>query len=168
MLLITIFVELHLVDGRSRMWAVVHRPSLDGRAVPWPWEERRGQSMAWSRHGHGVANVNQKRPHCVNQTGKTYFKPLATRHGRGTTWVRQGHGMLCVNRPLEFSLPKPWHLQAFNWQRFCSHRPRIRSSLFCFSTLTIEAAHMCESSELTSYAARYNNAEGHNLSNISR
>jgi len=25
-------------------------PSLDGRAVPWPREERHGQSMAWARH----------------------------------------------------------------------------------------------------------------------
>jgi len=34
--------------------------------------------------------VNQTRPHCVNQMGKTHSKPLAARHGRG---------MLCVNRP---------------------------------------------------------------------
>ena len=27
------------------------RPSLDGRAVLWSWEERHGQSMAWARHG---------------------------------------------------------------------------------------------------------------------
>jgi len=26
--------------------------------------------------------------HCVNQMGKTYYKPLAARHGRGTAWVR--------------------------------------------------------------------------------
>ena len=28
------------------------RPSLDGRAVPWPWEERYGRSMAWAWHGN--------------------------------------------------------------------------------------------------------------------
>ena len=49
-----------------------------------------------------MASVNQTRPHCVNQMGKTYSKPLAARHGRGTAWARHGHGMLCVNRPLEY------------------------------------------------------------------
>ena len=53
---------------------------------------------AW--HGHGIASVNQTRPHCVNQMGKTHSKPLAARHGRGTAWARHGDGMLCVNRPL--------------------------------------------------------------------
>ena len=53
---------------------------------------------AWSEHG--MASVNQTRPHCVNQVGKTHSKPLATQHGRGTAWARHGHGMLCVNRPL--------------------------------------------------------------------
>ena len=43
---------------------------------------------AW--HGRGMVRVNQTRPHCINQMGKTHSKPLAARHGRG---------MLCVNRP---------------------------------------------------------------------
>jgi len=30
-----------------------------------------------------MASVNQTRPHCVNQMGKTQSKPLAARHGRG-------------------------------------------------------------------------------------
>ena len=38
--------------------------------------------MAWARHGHGMASVNQTRPHRVNQMGKTHSKPLAARHGR--------------------------------------------------------------------------------------
>ena len=33
---------------------------------------------AW--HGRGMASVNQTRPHCVNQMGKTHSKPLAARH----------------------------------------------------------------------------------------
>jgi len=45
---------------------------------------------AWSEHG--MASVNQTRPHCVNQMGKTHSKPLVAWHG---------NGMLCVNRPLE-------------------------------------------------------------------
>ena len=53
---------------------------------------------AWSEHGmgmawHGMASVNQTRPHCVNQMGKTHSKPLAARHGRGTAWARHGRGM---------------------------------------------------------------------------
>ena len=50
--------------------------------------------MAW--HGHGMASVNQIRPHCVNQMGKTHSKPL----GHGMAGERHGRGMLCVNRPL--------------------------------------------------------------------
>ena len=40
----------------------------------------------WSRHG--TASVNQTRPHCANQTGKTHSKPSVARHGRGRTWAR--------------------------------------------------------------------------------
>ena len=54
---------------------------------------------AW--HGHGMASVNQTRPHCVNQMGKTHSKLLAARHGRGTAWARLGNAMLCVNQPLK-------------------------------------------------------------------
>ena len=50
--------------------------------------ERHGWSTAWARHGHGMASVNQTRPRCVNQMGKTQSKPLAARHGRGTAWAR--------------------------------------------------------------------------------
>ena len=35
-----------------------------------------------------MASVNQTRPHCVNQMGKTHSNPLAARHA------------MCVNRPL--------------------------------------------------------------------
>ena len=60
--------------------------------------EKNGMVRAW--HGHGMASVNQTRPHCVNQMGKTHSKPLAAQHGRGMAWAQHGHGMLCVNRPL--------------------------------------------------------------------
>ena len=43
--------------------------------------EKNGMVGAW--HGHDMASVNQTRPHCVNQMGKTHSKPLAARHGRG-------------------------------------------------------------------------------------
>jgi hypothetical protein len=41
---------------------------------------------AW--HGHGMASVNQTRPHGVNQMGKTHSKHLAARHDRGPAWAR--------------------------------------------------------------------------------
>jgi hypothetical protein len=80
-LLITIFVELRVVAGRSRTrtgspQAVSRRPCC---AVAL-------RRTAWSEHG--MASVNQTRPHCVNQMGKTHSKPLAARHGRGTAWAR--------------------------------------------------------------------------------
>ena len=61
--------------------------------------EKNGMVGAW--HGDGMASVNQTRPRCVNQMGKTHSKPLAARHSRGTAWARHGNGMLCVNRPLK-------------------------------------------------------------------
>ena len=53
--------------------------------------EKNGMVGAWQRHG--MTGVNQTRPHCVNQMGKTHSKPLAAGHGRGTAWARQGNGM---------------------------------------------------------------------------
>jgi hypothetical protein len=51
-----------------------------------------GMVVAW--HGRGMAHVNQTRPHCVNQVGKTQSKPLAARHGRGMAGAaREWHGM---------------------------------------------------------------------------
>jgi len=44
--------------------------------------EKNGMVRAW--YGRGIASVNQTRPHCVNQMGKTHSKPLAAWHGRGT------------------------------------------------------------------------------------
>ena len=35
-----------------------------------------------------MAFVNQTRPHCVNQMGKTHSKHLAARHVRETAWER--------------------------------------------------------------------------------
>jgi hypothetical protein len=48
--------------------------------------ERLGRGIVWERHGLGMACVNQTRPHCVNQVGKTQSKPSGERHGMGTTW----------------------------------------------------------------------------------
>ena len=45
-------------------------------------------AMVGACHGHGMASVNQIRPQCVNQMGKTHSKTLAARHDRGTAWER--------------------------------------------------------------------------------
>ena len=57
--------------------------------------EKNGVVRAW--HGRGMASVNQTRPHCINQMGKTHSKPLGARHGRGTAWAWH---VMCVNRPV--------------------------------------------------------------------
>jgi len=58
MLLITIFVELRVVAERSQTRAGSPQTVSRRPAVSWPWEERHGQSMAWARHGHGMATFN--------------------------------------------------------------------------------------------------------------
>ena len=85
MLLITIFVELCMVAGRSRTRA--GSPQAVSRRPCCAVALRR---TAWSEHGmgRGIASVNQTRSHCVNQMGKTHSNPLAARHGSGTAWAR--------------------------------------------------------------------------------
>ena len=80
MFLITIFVELRVVAGRSRTRA--GSPQAVSRRPCCAVALRR---TAWSEHG--MASVNQTRPHCVNQMGKTHSKPLVARHGRVTAWA---------------------------------------------------------------------------------
>jgi hypothetical protein len=101
LLLLTTFVELRVVAGRSRAGAgrphaVSGRPMLSHtyHAVPMPLYAalcrglrgrfQNGMVVAWQ--GNGMACVNQTRPHCVNQMGKTQSKLLAERHGRGKAW----------------------------------------------------------------------------------
>jgi hypothetical protein len=113
MLLITNFLEFRVVAGISwklvdRQHAVVGRPMLIhtyhavrllfpcrhlAATLPRPCHgverslsERHIRGMAGKRHGNGMGCVNQTRPHCVNQMGKTQSKALAERHGRGTAW----------------------------------------------------------------------------------
>jgi hypothetical protein len=95
MRLITTFVELRVIAGRSRT-----RAGSPQAVFRWPRCAVALRRTAWSEHSMGMASVNQTRPHCVNQIGKTHSKPLAARHGRGTAWTQHGRGMLCVNRPL--------------------------------------------------------------------
>jgi hypothetical protein len=70
MLLITVFVELCVVDGRSQTWA--GSPQAISTAVLCRGLEENGMVRAWL--GRGMANVNQTGSHCVNQMGKTHSK----------------------------------------------------------------------------------------------
>jgi hypothetical protein len=132
MLLITIFVELRVVAGRSRKRAGSSRAVSRRPAVPWPWGERHGQDMARAQHGHGMASANQTRRHYVNKMGKTHSKPLAARHGRGTAWA--WHAM-CVSALIlshTACLGAGTVLNAFNHHhRFCSHGWALASSRKC-------------------------------------
>jgi hypothetical protein len=60
------------------------------------WTGLNGMVVAW--HGRGMACVNQTRPHCVNQMGKTQYKALVARHGRRTAWERDGLWEVAFNR----------------------------------------------------------------------
>jgi hypothetical protein len=112
MLLVTTFVEIPVVAGRSRTQAgrphaVSGRPMLIHtchahaalcRGLEKSLSERHGCDMARARHGRGMACVNQTRPHCVNQMGQTQSTPLVERHGRGTAWERHGMCESALNR----------------------------------------------------------------------
>jgi hypothetical protein len=50
-----------------------------------------GIFVAWQ--GNGMVCVNQTRPHCVNQMGKTQSNTLAERHGREMAWYVGTKGM---------------------------------------------------------------------------
>jgi hypothetical protein len=93
MLLITNFLELRVVAGRSRTragrpHAVCRRPMLIQNTMPFPCLDsavalrdrfQNGIFVAWQVNG--VVCVNQTRQHCINQMGKTQSKALTERHG---------------------------------------------------------------------------------------
>jgi hypothetical protein len=56
--------------------------------------EKNGMVRAW--HGHGMASVNQTRPHCVNQMVAVSRRPCCAVALRRTAWSE--HGMANVNK----------------------------------------------------------------------
>ena len=102
----------------GRVWCTLAMPCSD-HAVLLKATAQHGMVGAW--HGHGMASVNQTRPHCVNQMGKIYFKHLAARHGRGTAWAR--HAMCeSVLRVNEFAARKPRRVMVINMDDHWPHR----------------------------------------------
>jgi len=88
MFLITVFVELRVVAGKSRTricspQAVCRRPCCAVALGRRAWSEH-GMGAAWAWHGKCESDTAA----LVNQTGQTHSRPLALRHGRGTAWAR--------------------------------------------------------------------------------
>jgi len=71
-----------LLKANSLIQCCVHAASLPCCAVA--LRSRFQNGVVGARQGRGMVCVNETRPHCVNQMGKTQSKPLAKRHGRGT------------------------------------------------------------------------------------
>jgi hypothetical protein len=76
----------HTVSERLMLIHTCHATPMPRCAVT--LRSRFQNGMAVARHGRGMACVNQTRPHCVNQMGRTQSKPLAARRGRETAWKR--------------------------------------------------------------------------------
>jgi hypothetical protein len=80
----------HAISGRQMVIHTYHAVPLPRpcRGLERSLSERHIRGMAGERHENSMVCVNQTRPHCVNQMGKTQSKPLAERHGNGmrTAW----------------------------------------------------------------------------------
>jgi hypothetical protein len=72
-------------DANSYMSCHAHAAPVPRCAVAFRSRFQNSLVVAW--HGRGMACVNQTRPHCVNQMGKTQSKPLG-----GTAWQANGMG----------------------------------------------------------------------------
>jgi hypothetical protein len=116
MLLITTFVELRLVAGRSRSRAG-HTHAVSGRpmlihtchatpmlrcAVALRGRFENDMVVAW--HGRDMVYANKTRSYCVNQMGKTQSKALVEWHGKGTAW----YVWIGLKRAMRISWPWRW------------------------------------------------------------
>ena len=82
-----------------------------------------------------MASVNQTRPHCVNQMGKTHSKPLAARHGRGTAWARHPMCELALRH------------------KFVRRLSCLQNSMYILSPLAINVS-LCDKSMEREYAGK--------------
>jgi hypothetical protein len=69
----------HAVSGRPMPIHTRHAAPMSHCAVALRSRCQNGMVLEW--HGRVMAFVNQTRPHCVDQMGKTQSEPLAARHG---------------------------------------------------------------------------------------
>jgi hypothetical protein len=82
----------HAVSGRPMLIHTCH-------AMPC----RDLEKSLLERRGYGMAFVNQTWPHCVNQMGKTQFKPLVAWHRRRMAWERHSVCELALILPFSFT-----------------------------------------------------------------
>jgi hypothetical protein len=92
--------HLWTADANSHMSCHANAAPMPRCAVALKSRFQNGMVVAW--HGRGMACVNQTRPHCVNQIGKTQSKPLVERHGHDM-------GTACYVWISLYSLPAKLH-----------------------------------------------------------
>jgi hypothetical protein len=101
--------------------------------------------------------VNQTRPRCVNQMGKTHSKPLAARHGRGTAWARHAmcESAFTVTLQNHHRRHAQWHILSCDrseWRISWIHAPNM------WTAVAVE--HVTNSAETTSNAVRCTRKRG--------
>jgi hypothetical protein len=83
---------LWTADADSHIPWHAHTASMPRCAVALRSRFKNGVVVAW--HGRGIACVNQTRPRCVNQMGKTQSKTFSGAawqgNGMGAAWERHG------------------------------------------------------------------------------
>jgi hypothetical protein len=80
-------LERSLSERHIRGMAGERQGNGSGTAGKW---QGNGRETAGERQENDMVYMNQTRPHCVNQVGKTQSKALAQRHGRESAWERHG------------------------------------------------------------------------------
>jgi hypothetical protein len=119
----------HAVSGRPMLIHTCHAMPMPRCAVAFRNRFQNGMVVTW--HGRGMACVNQTRPQCVNQMGKTQSKPLTARHGRGTAWARHGMCELAFRKQRLFLIrSNEWVcrfyeqavLEAVSYEGHCQYR----------------------------------------------
>jgi hypothetical protein len=80
-----------------------------------------------------MASVNQTRPHCVNQMGKTHSKPLASRRGRGTAWKRVAMCESAFSRSCDQQSLRLLQKNEFHYDVECSWHPHVISFFILIS-----------------------------------
>jgi hypothetical protein len=87
------------------------------RGIEKSLSERHGRGMARAGQARGRACLNQPRPHCVTQMGKTQSTPLAARHDRGMAQARHGNDRVCelALSVWMYTYPEPLSVSEIFW-----------------------------------------------------
>jgi hypothetical protein len=114
----------HAVSGQPMLIHTCHVMPMPRCAVALISHFQNGMVVAW--HGRGMTCVNQTRPHCVNQMGKTQSKPLTAGYGMGTA----GYVWISLKRRRRFWTAVRWvdrckktPVSYVIWRELSFHRP---------------------------------------------